>query len=87
MTRPMHPILAAALAALLMSPAALAQTALPAVPDADANGTWSMAELQAVWTDLSEEGFRAVDANGDGAVDAAELQAALDNGSLKPVEG
>lgn len=75
---------------LVLASAAMAQTAgstPPAVEDADASGNWSLAELQAVWTDLTEDGFNAIDTNTDGAVDAAELQAAWDNGVLKPVEG
>ncbi len=85
MTRKMHLSAGAALAAF--GSIAFAQSAPPAVEDADGSGSWSMAELQAVWADLTEEGFRAVDADGDGAVDAAELQAAWDGGLLKPVEG
>jgi hypothetical protein len=59
--------------------AASAQATLPEVPDTDGSGTWSLTELQAVWTDMTEEGFAAIDVNADGAVDTAELQAALDN--------
>lgn len=75
--------------ALLLAPLALAaasvataQSALPEVPDADGNGTWSLVELQAVWTDLTEDGFKAIDTGADGAVDPAELQAALDGGVI-----
>ncbi len=67
------------LAPLAFASAAFAQTALPEVADTDGNGTWSLVELQAVWTDMTEETFAAVDANADGAVDTAELQAAVDN--------
>lgn len=78
-------------AALVMAPLALATAAfaadLPAVEDADASGTWSMAELQTVWADLTEDGFKAIDTNMDGAVDPTELRAAWDAGVLKPVEG
>jgi len=72
---------------LVLASAAMAQSVPPAVEDADASGNWSLTELQAVWTDLTEDGFTAIDTNADGAVDAAELQAAWDNGVLKPVEG
>lgn len=73
--------------AILLAPfafatAALAQATLPEVADTDGNGTWSLAELQVVWTDLTEDGFKAIDTNADGAVDAAELQAALDAGVI-----
>ena len=77
--------------ALVLAPFALATAAfaqdLPMVEDADASGSWSLAELQTVWTDLTEEGFAAIDTNVDGAVDQTELQAAWDNGVLKPVGG
>lgn len=77
------------LLSLGLATAAVAQTAtLPAVEDADVSGNWSLTELQSVWPDLTEDGFKAVDANADGAVDAAELQTAWDNAVLKaPVEG
>lgn len=71
---------------LALGSAAFAQT-LPEVPDTDGNGTWSLVELQAVWTDLTEDDFAAIDANADGAVDAAELQAALDAGVITAPEG
>ena len=67
------------LAPLALATAAAAQATLPDVPDSDGNGTWSLVELQAVWTDMTDEGFIAIDTNVDGAVDTAELQAALDN--------
>ena len=72
---------ALALVPLVLASAAIAQT-LPDVPDTDGNGTWSLVELQAVWTDLTEEAFTGMDTSGDGAIDAAELQAALDNGVI-----
>lgn len=77
--------------ALVLAPFALAAAAfaadLPMVEDADASGSWSLAELQTVWADLTEDGFKAMDTNVDGAVDPAELQAAWDNGVLKPAGG
>ncbi len=77
--------------ALVLAPFALATAALaadlPMVEDADASGSWSLAELQTVWADLTEDGFKAIDTNVDGAVDATELQTAWDNGVLKPVDG
>lgn len=70
------------LAPVALASAAFAQATLPEGTDADGNGTWSLAELQAVWTDLTEDGFKGIDANADGEVDAAELQAALDAGVI-----
>ncbi|NHB76365.1 EF-hand domain-containing protein [Rhodobacter calidifons] len=74
--------LAILLAPVAFASVALAQTTLPEGTDADGNGTWSLAELQAVWTDLTEEGFKGIDTNADGEVDATELQAALDAGVI-----
>jgi hypothetical protein len=70
------------LAPFALASAALAQATLPEVPDTDGNGSWSLVELQAVWTDLTEDGFKAIDTSADGAVDATELQAALDGGAI-----
>jgi hypothetical protein len=78
--------IAIALAPLALASAAFAQATLPDVPDTDGNGSWSLVELQAVWTDLTEETFKGIDANADGAVDATELQAALDNGVIAAPE-
>jgi hypothetical protein len=50
--------------------------------DTDGNGTYSLEELQAVYTDLSAEAYAALDTNTDGAIDADELQAAKDAGTL-----
>lgn len=74
------------LAPVAFASAAIAQTALPEVADTDGNGSWSLVELQAVWTDLTEDGFKGIDTNADGAVDTAELQAALDSGAIKAPE-
>lgn len=73
---------AIALLPLVLATAVSAETALPEVADADGNGTWSLVELQAVWADMTEENFTAVDTSADGAVDTAELQAALDAGVI-----
>lgn len=74
------------LAPVVMASAAFAQATLPEVADPDSSGNWSLAELQAVWTDLTEEAFTGIDANADGAVDATELQTALDNGVIMAPE-
>lgn len=70
------------LAPFALASAALAQATLPEVADTDGNGSWSLVELQAVWTDLTEDGLKAIDTSADGAVDATELQAALDGGVI-----
>lgn len=61
--------------------AAFAQT-LPEIADADGNGLWSVAELQTVFPDLTEEAFTSIDANADGGVDQAELTAAVSDGAI-----
>jgi EF-hand domain len=76
---------AIALAPLAFASAAMAQT-LPEVADPDGNGTWSLVELQAVWTDLTEDTFKLIDTGADGEVDATELQAALDGAVIKAPE-
>ena len=76
---------ALALAPLALASAAFAQT-LPDVPDTDESGSWSLVELQAVWTDLTEDTFKSIDTSADGAVDATELQAAVDGGVIAPPE-
>lgn len=65
-------------------PAFAQDAAAPA--DTDGNGTWSLAELQASYADLTEEGFTSIDANTDGAVDQAELAAAMADGLLPAVQ-
>ena len=74
--------IALVLAPFALASAALAQATLPDVPDTDGNGSWSLVELQAVSTDLTEDNFKAIDTSADGAVDATELQAALDGGVI-----
>ena len=75
--------IALVLAPFALATAALAQAILPDVPDTDESGSWSLVELQAVWTDLTEDNFKAIDTSADGAVDATELQAAVDAGVIK----
>ncbi|MFN0113272.1 MAG: EF-hand domain-containing protein [Paracoccaceae bacterium] len=50
--------------------------------DADKSGGLSLTELQAVYTKLDDAGFKAIDSNADGAVDEAEMKAAVDTGML-----
>lgn len=59
----------------------LAQEA-PEISDTDGNGTWSVDELRVAYPELTDEGFVSIDANADGAVDQAELAAALAEGML-----
>ena len=75
--------IALVLAPFALASAAFAQATLPEVADTDGNGSWSLVELQAVWTDLTEDTFKAIDTTADGNVDAPELQAAPDDGVVQ----
>lgn len=59
-----------------------AQTTLPEIADTDGSGAWSLAELQTVWPEMTEETLATIDTNADGSVDQAELQAAVDAGTV-----
>jgi hypothetical protein len=72
-------VLALGVLSALGAAPALAQTV---VSDTDGNGTYSFEELQAAYPDLNQATFNAVDVNGDGQVDADELQAARESGTL-----
>ncbi|QYK41689.1 MAG: EF-hand domain-containing protein [Paracoccaceae bacterium] len=72
--------LAATLSALAIGPLMAQAVTLP--PDPDGNGTWSAEELRAVVPDLTDEGFAAIDADGDGEVNPDELQAGVAAGLI-----
>ncbi len=74
-------LLAAALS-LGAVPVFAQDAATPEIADTDGNGTWSVDELRVAYPDLTDEGFVSIDANADGAVDQAELAAALADGLL-----
>ncbi|WP_066707377.1 hypothetical protein [Celeribacter ethanolicus] len=67
----------------LLAAPAFAQSTLV---DSDGNGTFSMAEMRAVYPDLSEETFAAIDADASGEVSIEELAAAQTNGLLPTLE-
>lgn len=69
-----------ALATLGFTGPALAQDMT--VEDANGDGVYSMEELQAAYPDLTEDQFKLIDANADGSVDADELAAAQEAGTL-----
>lgn len=52
------------------------------VTDTDGNGTYSIEELTAAYADMTPEVFATIDANADGAVDADELAAAREAGTI-----
>ena len=52
------------------------------VADVDGNGVYSMEELVAAFPELTEEVFKAVDTDADGALSPDELKAAQDAGNI-----
>ena len=64
--------------AALSASAANAQT----VTDTDGNGVYSIEELKAAYPSVDAAKFAEIDQNGDGSVDADELQAAIEAGKL-----
>lgn len=74
-----HLTWAAAAALALMAGAASAQTT---VSDTDGNGTFSIEEMTAAYADMTPALFAEIDINGDGQIDADELQAAKEAGKL-----
>jgi hypothetical protein len=70
--------------ALTLSAAALlaGQAFAQDVTDTDGDGSYSLEELQVVYTDLSAEAFAALDSDANGLLSPEELQAALDAGTL-----
>lgn len=66
----------------VMALAAAQAQAETAIEDADGNGTYSMAEMQAAYPDMTEDAFNGADANADGEIDADELAAARDAGTI-----
>lgn len=70
-----------ALAATLTLAAALAAGEARANPDANGDGLISFDELASV-VEIDRSGFDALDTNGDGALDGAEVAAAQEAGKL-----
>jgi hypothetical protein len=79
-------LLLASILGLAALPALAQDAAAPEIADTDGNGTWSLAELQVAYPDMTEESFTTIDANTDGAVDQAELAAAMADGLLPAVQ-
>ncbi|NEK20926.1 hypothetical protein GV827_00730 [Sulfitobacter sp. JBTF-M27] len=67
---------------------AFAMGAGAAEVDANGDGILSVAEVQAVYPDVTTEQFSAMDLNADGALDDGEVQAAQEAGMMPaPSEG
>lgn len=73
----------AAIAALTMGAPALAQSMI----DTDGDGVYSFDEMLTAVPTLTEEAFIAVDVNGDGTLDEAELAAAQEAGIIPATDG
>jgi hypothetical protein len=74
---------AIAATALCMPAFAMGQSATQV--DANEDGVLSLAEMQAVYPEMTEEQFMAVDLNGDSTLEDAEVKAAQEAG-LIPAE-
>ena len=61
----------------------IAGPALSAPADSDGNGTFSIEEMAEAYPDLTEEEFADIDANGDGEIDATELNDAVEKGMIE----
>lgn len=84
MTKFTNTLTVAAMVAALSTSFAVADT----LTDLDANEDTmvTMDEVTAVYPETTEDAFAAMDANADGSLDAAEIEAAQNAGMLKPAE-
>ncbi|MFM2356770.1 MAG: hypothetical protein RLZZ528_2506 [Pseudomonadota bacterium] len=60
----------------------LAAQAQTVVTDTDGNGTYSMEEMKAAYPDISKDVFTELDVDGNGQIDADELQAGREAGTI-----
>jgi hypothetical protein len=65
---------------------AVATTAFAHEMDTDQDGLYSLKEMRTEYADLTEEQYAELDTNKDEAVDAEELAAAIENGTLPSME-
>ena len=66
--------------------AGFAGAALAHEMDTDQDGLYSLTEMHTEYKDLTEAEYAELDTNKDGAVDAAELAAAIADGRLPSME-
>jgi len=64
-----------------------ALTAAQSSADANGDGVLTIEEVQAVLPEVDADGFSAMDTNGDGALDEAEIAVAQEAGLLPPSNG
>ena len=55
--------------------------------DVNGDGNYSFPELQVAMPDMTIDGFTALDANGDGLLDADEIAVCVEAELLPPVDG
>ncbi len=69
-------------ASALTATTAFAEGEAPVVADADGNTTFSLAEVQAAYPNVTEEAFKAADTDASGELSAEELAAAVEAGAF-----
>ena len=74
------------IAAAAIGAAGFAGAAFAHEMDTDQDGLYSLTELRAEYADLTEADYAALDTNQDGAVDPAELEAAIASGKLPSMD-
>jgi hypothetical protein len=55
--------------------------------DVNGDGNYSFPELQVAMSDMTIDGFTALDANGDGLLDSDEIAVGVEAELLPPVDG
>ncbi|WP_226688404.1 hypothetical protein [Ruegeria arenilitoris] len=81
----MKPQTLAAISALALGLPTLAVAQSSA--DTNGDGVLTIEEVQAVLPEVDTDGFSAMDANGDGALDETEIAVAQEAGLLPPTDG
>ncbi|MFC2966961.1 EF-hand domain-containing protein [Acidimangrovimonas pyrenivorans] len=79
----MTPIRVTLAAMLTLTGAQAFATTAPAVTDSDGNGSYSLAEIQAAFPEVTDQTYAKIDADGNGTVSPDELAAAINDGVLK----
>jgi len=68
--------------ALGLGLAAFSAQAQTVVSDTDGNGVYSIEEMTAAYPEINADLFAQIDVDGNGAIDADELQAAREAGTI-----